>query len=387
MVKQIPVKKEVLVWARRTAGFDQSRAACELKINEEDLKRLEDGIGHPSLTLFKKMVTTYRRAPTVMLIPSPPSVEPMPKDYRIKGGAEPSVSPETYFAIREARNVQEEISEILRESPDLAQRENLTRTTTHDDIEEIAKQIRKDLGFSVEQQLSWDRGDSFKYWRSGIQRWGILVLAKSMLDCSGFSLIGDNLVPVVVVNKNEGPESKSFTLFHEFGHLLLRTEGICGGINRRISVEKWCNAFAGAVLVPTDALSAVAPQFKLNVRANWTINNIQSIARKLKVSKDAVALRLEYLKSSQSDLYEMVVKSPRVIPPKKGGGVSLPHQSAINELGTMTASIVLKALETHRIDFDKATQILDINAKWFPDLDHEVRKSWSKYTPPVSKGG
>jgi Zn-dependent peptidase ImmA (M78 family) len=206
-------------------------------------------------------------------------------------------------------------------------------------------------------------------------------------DCRGFSLVGDDyIVPVIVINKKEGPEANSFTLFHELGHLLLRTEGICIGINREIEIERWCNDFAGSVLVPLEALSAVAREFKPNVKVDWKVSRIQTIARKLKVSKDVIALRLEYLKSAQSGLYEMITKSPRVNPPHKSEGFALPHQTAITELGTMTASIVLGALEKHLIDYDKATQILDINARWFSDLGTEVNKYRSRYNLRESKG-
>jgi Zn-dependent peptidase ImmA (M78 family) len=390
MVKQIAVKKEVLVWARKTAGYDEiSSAAAALKISEEELKSLEDGIGHPTFTLFRKMVTTYRRAPTVMLIPSAPPIEPMPKDFRTKGGHKPNFSPETYFSIREARNTQQEISELLKDSPDLFPRLVLRNLTISDAIQNEAAQIRKDLGVPVAEQLSWIRADSFKYWRSRVQEWGILVLLKSMPvdDCRGFSLVGDDyIVPVIVINKKEGPEANSFTLFHELGHLLLRTEGICIGINREIEIERWCNDFAGSVLVPLEALSAVAREFKPNVKVDWKVSRIQTIARKLKVSKDVIALRLEYLKSAQSGLYEMITKSPRVNPPHKSEGFALPHQTAITELGTMTASIVLGALEKHLIDYDKATQILDINARWFSDLGTEVNKYRSRYNLRESKG-
>ena len=64
----------------------------------------------------------------------------------------------------------------------------------------------------------------------------------------GFSSFVNRKYPAIVINKNYTVERKRFTLFHELGHLLLN-------IPSRFSkkeVEKICDRFAGAMLLPND---------------------------------------------------------------------------------------------------------------------------------------
>ena len=39
--------------------------------------------------------------------------------------------------------------------------------------------------------------------------------------------IAENILPVVAVNVKDKPNGRTFTLLHEFTHLLLRQSGIC----------------------------------------------------------------------------------------------------------------------------------------------------------------
>jgi len=70
-------------------------------------------------------------------------------------------------------------------------------------------------------------------------------------DFSGFSTVVDDEIGFIVLNGNPGIPlvRKRFTLLHEFGHLYLNLNGL-----EHKPAEKLCDAFAGAILVPKEAL-------------------------------------------------------------------------------------------------------------------------------------
>lgn len=64
----------------------------------------------------------------------------------------------------------------------------------------------------------------------------------------GLSGWSDTRIPVIVINRNFGPERKRFTALHELGHLLLNFDA---GMDNKLK-EKLCHRFAGAMLIPEE---------------------------------------------------------------------------------------------------------------------------------------
>jgi Zn-dependent peptidase ImmA (M78 family) len=65
--------------------------------------------------------------------------------------------------------------------------------------------------------------------------------------------------PVIVINEHDFGASKNFSLFHELGHIALRSGGICAPLgsvptSAQSDPERWSDRFAGAVLVPSTTL-------------------------------------------------------------------------------------------------------------------------------------
>ncbi|MGZ9034940.1 MAG: ImmA/IrrE family metallo-endopeptidase [Rhodospirillales bacterium] len=58
---------------------------------------------------------------------------------------------------------------------------------------------------------------------------GVLVFQATRVEMDevrGFS-IAEPVLPVIVVNRKDAPSGRTFSLLHEFTHLLLRRSGIC----------------------------------------------------------------------------------------------------------------------------------------------------------------
>ena len=67
----------------------------------------------------------------------------------------------------------------------------------------------------------------------------------SVEEMRGFAAPDDS-VPAIVVNTNDDPRARAFTVVHELGHLLLAALGEPTGAE----TEAWCDDFAGEVILP-----------------------------------------------------------------------------------------------------------------------------------------
>ncbi|MBI3809762.1 MAG: ImmA/IrrE family metallo-endopeptidase [Nitrospirae bacterium] len=374
----LELSPKVLRWARESAGFDLQGAAEKLKVPPATLRSWEEGEGSPELSVFHKMVTVYRRPPTVFLFSSPPPEKELPQDFRTLGGGSQRLSPDVRFAIRQAEFLRKEISELVKDSPDLlGSKLRLEAATLQDNPEVHAKTLRKQLDVANSEQLQWTMGEAFKNWRAKIQDLGILVFSLKMPldDCRGFSLNGTALPAIIVNSADESDQAKSFTVFHELGHILLRQPGICNDFSRTTRQhERWCNQFAGSLLIPAALLKSLLTERGLGGTQQWKFSDITELARRFKVSRQAIALRLIDLQIAKPSLYEFVLQELKKEPIKKSkGGPVPPHIRSLSKVGTKGAAVVFGALSQGAIDTAKASTILNLNPKWFNKLHDAIR--------------
>lgn len=109
-------------------------------------------------------------------------------------------------------------------------------------IDAIAMAVRRNWGLGI---------DPIPNMSELFEERGIKILSLDLADIDGLTASvlrkdGDP-VPVIVVKENECGERKRFTLAHELAHMLLDSRA---GVN----AEKAANRFAGAFLMPAEAL-------------------------------------------------------------------------------------------------------------------------------------
>lgn len=113
-----------------------------------------------------------------------------------------------------------------------------------EDAEQIANSLREHwgLGLGPVQNLA-----------ELLEERGIKVLALDLRGVDGLTAHvgreGKDFVPVIVVNAQEWGERQRFTLAHELGHLLM-------SVGAGVDAEKAAHRFAGALLMPAEALHA-----------------------------------------------------------------------------------------------------------------------------------
>jgi Zn-dependent peptidase ImmA (M78 family) len=379
----IPAKADVLRWARVFRGLSIPEAASELSTTEEELTLIEGGNQPVTSYIFGRMKSVYMQTESALLLPRPPTDLDAPQDFRTVGGVKPTLSKDTRWAIRIARRMQREISELLDEVPELFPSADISAATISDDPEEAASIERSKFPVSLDAQRNAPlHMSSYKSWRAAVQERGILVLQQRMPwgDCRGFSLWDGEQVPVIVVNSSDTANGRIFTLFHEYAHLALRSVGTCiaGPGTDGESVEPWCNRFSAAFLVPKDELvNSIERRHLVQTDDEWTVNQVRNLAREFRVSDLVMGIRLKEI--GITTLYERAKfdwywkdqpKSRLVIQSDDSEFRREPaEQTLARTLGFGTIKVVLDSVREGVIDTGDAANILGLESSRLPELD------------------
>lgn len=108
------------------------------------------------------------------------------------------------------------------------------------------------------------------------------------LAFDGLSGWADENVPIIVVNKNYAIERKRFTALHELGHLVLNFNDTL----TKKEIERFCHAFAGAMLIPYDTF---IQEFGAKKRRGISIGELVSIKETYGISIQAIMARARNL--------------------------------------------------------------------------------------------
>lgn len=369
----VPASKDVLKWARETRGLTLREAAAQLDVQEQILTEIEAGRQHPTSTVFDKMISVYKQPESVLLLATAPATASLPQDYRTVSGARRLITPDTRLAIREAQELQSYLSELVDDDPNLIDRVKLSSASVDEDVENRAIKERELIGVPLETQLAWRPGnESFNNWREWLQKKGLIILLKKMPreDCRGFSLWDVSLLPTIVVNTEDVAQGQIFTLFHEYAHLILRNAGICT-LTPTTKIERWCNGFAGAFLLPTENFVAYVKAMANSAGRNydWPMEQLRRLAAHYRVSRSVAALRLQHLDLAIPSFYdkhknELSNFDGRPKPTKTPHIVRRPgwkEKQKLREVGSAAASVIVGAWKEEIADATEAADILNLS--------------------------
>ena len=344
---EVSPKPAVLKWARESSGWTIPEISKKLKVDPQVLVSWESG-GQPTTFKHLEAIAKYYKRPLAALfLPSPPLEPPPPTDFRIIPGTRGRFAKKTLLAIRRSVRLQSIARELLTSlGRDLAP--NIGVANPSDDPERVAVIERGRIGASLSLQEQWiDERQAFTAWREIIEAHNIYIFSLSMPldDARGFSLAEQRPL-AIVINSADALNARIFTLFHEFGHLLLRKPGICtpqGEWSKHAhldDIEKWCNLFAAAFLMPPDIFKQ---QFDPSIP---TSEFLVSISRGYKVSRQVALRRMLTLGLiSRKRYWEEMEQLTQSVTIQKKGGRSSPDKQCIRENGPSFTRLVLESKE------------------------------------------
>jgi Zn-dependent peptidase ImmA (M78 family) len=353
------VTPSALRWARESMGLTIEVAARKVGISAEKLARAERDEEHLTLRQAEAAARAYERPMAALFMREPPVEDPPERQFRRLPDAPLLPWPPEMLALaRRVRARQDDATELyeLVES---------TPPWTSLDLElsdrplPTASAVRRALP-NLEEQQSWRDRSGFRplrEWVDAVESLGVFVMQDGSMPVEvmrGFASTHP-VAPAIVVNTNDDPRARVFTVLHELGHLLVPR-----------ALEEWCNLFAAELLMPRgdflDSFGEPVLEVDLLVR-------VDELALSFGVTSLAAAVRLRRLdrisQSQMDDLRRQIDERAvgRVAP--KGGNY---YRTMVARLGPSYVQLVFQALDMQAVTFPGAAGLLGVKVNNFEKL-------------------
>jgi len=370
---EVPVTPSVLRWAIEQSGYSTEDVAHAIGVDVASLEEWASGDSRPTLTHARKLASKLHRPFAALLLPAPPETRPLPVEFRHPIGDQRELNPNERRHLRRAARFQEVLSWLARELE--IEKPRTPLASVDDDPVLMASVARDVFRITTMDQKGWATSSvAFDEWRTALESTGHLVFLFSLGKGSiqGFSLWED-FAPVVAINTAWNESSRIFTLFHEMGHLITRTSSACLESVRTSSrtdpVERWCERFAAAVLMPTKDVETTLRQYGLRSGGQITSLAIaKNVANLYKVSLRAAVIRLIELKAATWALYDEIPPISDMKAPGGGGAGRSRAQVREDQFGDRVTSLLVAAVERDVLSRSQAVEFLDIPDVAFDDL-------------------
>ena len=290
------INPSVLSWARQRNSLTVEQFAKLLSEDPAEVRLWEEGKSSPTYSTLETIAYRHLKVPiAVFYFPSPPDVDdPVSKFRRLPDFELERLSPDTLQIIRRAQAYQDSLIELLESNP--SPKPIFRMLKRRSDPNELAKEARKCLGVSIDQQYAFGGNErAFKGWRHALEEAGVFTFKDTLKDrfISGFCLIHDEF-PLILVNNSNAFSRQIFSLAHELGHILLGIVGVTDVDETYFEflstpqkrLEVMCNKFAAELLVPADAFRQEVPLLR-----ERGIDAVAEVAAKYCVSREVILRR------------------------------------------------------------------------------------------------
>lgn len=385
MARSIPalVKPELLIWARESAGFRSVHDVAKLAgIDAATLEEWEAGHDVPSVAELRKLGEFYKRPIAVFFLAEPPRRFDAQREFRrLAGTVFGKESPELLLAMRWSvfrRDAALELHRLTGEKPE----ELGAVLHPRIEAEEGGRRIRELLGIAWESQVEWGSAyEALNAWRAAMEARGVLVFQTSdvLLDEMRATCVPDQPLPVILLNAKDAPHGRVFSMLHEFAHILLHAGGhhtsrmVGDRSPEEQPLEIAANAFAAAALLPKDAFTKLAQQYRAAPRGND--DSLRSLAQKVKVSPEVILRRLATLQLAPENVYRRKRDEwgARLwyMPGPSSGGPPIQVKTIAKD-GPAYTRLVLDAYDQRLINTSAASDYLGVKPRHFPNIRREL---------------
>lgn len=286
---KILVLKDQLVKARESLGLECREVADKLGIDEENLIKWEKGESEPSLEVLWDLAELYERSTDYFLFQAPALPEHL--SFRLERQKAMQDLPQ------EVRKVIVRFDELCRAEAEIEQalqkpRKILFEPVTDDrSPQELADKERRRLGLD-DQPIR----DLHKLLTSqGVRIFMLPIPDIPANELSGLSWWQESYGPCILVNARNNPGRRSFTIAHEYAHLLRADPPTVCALMLDIPEERFAYRFAAIFLMPATDLKRSFVEMVGPYGTTPTDQDLGRLANRYRVSLEAMGRRLEDL--------------------------------------------------------------------------------------------
>jgi len=380
---------EVLRWARIRMGLKPEQAETLAGIAAGQVTDWEHAREAPTLSDLQNLAEIYDCPVGYFFLDSPPE-EKQTLDFRGLGPEKiDALSYETHVHLSEFLRLTDHLASLV-ESLSLPHEVDVGTVDISVPVESVAGKERERFGFTSELRQQWtSANEAFDFWRQAIESKGVFVIALKLKasEVRGASRWEFPRVPAILVNRMdmEAATGRTFTLLHEWAHLLIKRPGlVCDfrGQAKGANVERFANQFAAETLLPKGDFEVYLKKQNLYAkRSRWGDTLLDAIRRDFKVSRDVIAISLEDMDLAPKGFYGYKRASWDLRKPffvSSTGPRESKTKSAIrlSELGRPVASLVSMAYERGAISKLDLAEFLDMKVE-----QAERFVSWVQHNP------
>ena len=359
------VNGQIIRWARELYNIAPEEMSKKLHIDISRYLDWESGKEYPTYAQLKKISEILKKPSAIFFFPEPPQYSVKKGDMRtlpdivVKG-----FSKNVIMQFERARSYQLDLEELYGVRPSFFTRRELLP----DNIGDLCQFLRKRLDFSVTAQKAVrDASAVFEIFRDKLYDIGVYVFKDAFQDnnISGIC-VNDDYYPVIIINNSMSFPRQNFTLFHEFYHLVLNTNGAeivkddyYAALNdRQTEEEKMCDRFSNSFLMPLDDFAD-----ELRKRGEISEELISELSTIYSVSKEAIMYKLnemgkiskrEYAKYKNT-FYGDLLRGGTT---GRAGNRGNYYSTKLTYLGKRYTREVLNRYYTKMIDIFKASELL-----------------------------
>ena len=345
----------------------------------ELVEQWEGGSVFPTRGQFATLAKLLKRPTAVFFLQEPPLKPGVATTFRHAPGlGQHELEQSEIRQLRWASRLQEIASWVLQDSN--SEPADVRTYSAAEDPMSVGIRERKMLNLSIGEQLNWSTPNkAFESLRHRLESLGVFVMQLSLgrNNIRGFSKWSD-IAPIVAVNESYHPTARVFSIMHEYGHLITRNDAACfefiDPAKYGFSIERWCEQFAAAFLLPSEALRAEVSRLPRASRFTAIdVQTVRRIANRFSVSIRATAIRLEELEIVERGFYQSVASQLGLYdwnPVRKsgGGGGERAPEKRIRQFGDRLPGVLMDATNRGRLTDRDLADFLKLNTGQIDDL-------------------
>lgn len=321
----------------------------------EKLRTTDSSVEQSSLIKLAKLI---KKPWTVFLLDTPEKPAGFEHDNRTLRNQRQGLGSEMIKILEDTKFMLEVSNEL---DPDYSVSLPMQPISLTNNPQEIGEKLRDVLNIDEEFCAKiYDSREMFNYWKKLVQAQGIYVTERALPlgQVRAFSILSNNKAAIVLSTK-DSYTARSFSLFHELCHILLRSTGICDlNAFSSIETERFCNQFSAAFLAPTKIITVLIEEYS---SIDSTDELAEKIAHALKISKVAASIRLnDFGIKVPIDFHFEGLKKRKTGLAESGGNY---YATVINAAGVQFSKQVFNAVSNGLITSRDAAHFLGVGEK------------------------